>query len=878
MGSPGARSGASRRSRWIGAAVATAIVVAICAVLLAFAKATLDDVTTDAAEPGTHTSGAAGTGRAPTPELDARIDVAHGRGGDAGDETRLPKTPDGDASSGVVITIASSPVGPETPDDVAASANEDTGSAGAVSTRGTVAGPGDATTRSGSRARRAGDRADPDRVLDVRVVASETGKPLRDAVIDVTTTDGVPRRARADYRGLASFVVPAAGTVGIEAKSPGRLRRRIKAASVPVANQPYGIELVRGVVVKGTVTDARGPVRGATIRAFDRVALFASLPYGPDPQDIETTTSDARGSYRLDCIPRGVNCTLLVDAPDHATAQDYVEAQPDVDYSVRRDVRMAAAVPLVGEVRDHEDRPVAGAAVYALWPRIGEMFGETRFGRRDEDAEELGMLDFLGRARLGEAPLPWRAFTDEAGRFRIFVSESTTKSSLIAMHSVHGRSKPTVERAPRDGAGTLVLRGRVRAEFLLLDERGNAADGMSVTPYFPWERWSVGPRASGRYGVADMEEGPIAVNVSGPAGAPGTYVGRRVDADTLLWRCHLRDPATWRGVLTDDRGQHLKGARVSAGPVRTTTDEQGQFELAGVHPRETWIDATADGHIRESKKVDPKRTGRIVIQLVREATLRLQLVLPRDRAPPTWFRVWTLEGQYDDPVVIDDFAWDDGLVELPAVAKGWKYMVFVPGSFVLTGDVTAEPGAVEDRGKVELTAARSVVGDVVDEAGVPVGGASIGLVLVGNEPWKDAIPEREVETAADGSFALDLVSPTAACEYTVSAPGFATTPQRCPAGELGLNVVVIGRGRLFQGRWMTPNWRDVHVRLLGKNDETYARVRIRRDGGFDAEVPLRPHAVELLGGPAPDAKVVIRAEVPETFRDGDVFLIPDAPR
>ena len=712
-------------------------------------------------------------------------------------------------------------------------------------------------------------------VLVIRVVAAEDRQPLRDADVQVCATDAVERRIHTDYTGRATFTVTGGSAVDVEAKAVGRVRVRREGVLPPAPDAPVEIALERGVIVQGTVRSEEGDIlREASVTAFLTEPYLAALPYDADPRPVETTTTGARGAYRLDCIPRGVACVLVVESAGGVAARYALEPQPDPDYVVRLDATVEAGVPLEGTVLNAAREPVEGAWVFAD--------RETRLGLRwlwrnmsRDDMSEVDLLMQVDDARRDVEMPRFRARTGPDGAFRLTVPQRWERVRALAMHASAGRSACAHVADPARERTTLVLRGRVRAVFEVTTPDRKPAVGAVIQPYFAWERWTAPPMKPGLYGPADMDDGAVVVRAAGAVEAPGVYGGRRIAADTIRWRVLLERGATWSGQVRDDRESPVPGATVTAGERVSVTDEDGKFELRGVHPEVDWIEARAPGHAPDGEEVSHGEARSIQLTLPRAAAVRATLRLPAAAAVPTWRRVWTGTDGWGEVPWTDEFAWREGSVGFEEWDPGEEVLaVFVPGYEVVVLNVQVAPGGAADLGEIRLFPATHVRGVVVDEAENPVAGAEVALRVRGKAPWREMIPERTVDTDARGEFEIEVNAPEHPSELLVLADGFLPLPQAVDGPPGVAQKVVLRAPRLFRGRLARELGKWLRARLEGPAGEVYAQVPVRADGTFEAEVPLVPRTVVVVSWSPWYEKDVQRATVPDGLAEGEVFVLP----
>jgi protocatechuate 3,4-dioxygenase beta subunit len=132
----------------------------------------------------------------------------------------------------------------------------------------------------------------------------------------------------------------------------------------------------------------------------------------------------------------------------------------------------------------------------------------------------------------------------------------------------------------------------------------------------------------------------------------------------------------------------------------------------------------------------------------------------------------------------------DGALELPGVPAGIKVRVVVssPGWRTVTiEDVVVDAGAVKDLGTIGLEKALPATGRVLDPAGKPFPGATVGAVSSENAPRFDLRrlgemflrePDWKAKTVTDreGAFALDALG-AGSWRLVATAPGFAPSDE-----------------------------------------------------------------------------------------------------
>jgi hypothetical protein len=221
------------------------------------------------------------------------------------------------------------------------------------------------------------------RMADLRVLAAETGAPLRDATASLyfppdaiycgNFEDSVDIGWHADREGRLRFPIPRDGRFVIRVRSPGRsgrdLRWRLPEGDVEL--KPLG-------ALAGRVRFTGGkPAAGVRVEAATGWA-------GETPHEKRATTTDADGRFRIEGLASAVHHVLVesvADGPSIARLMRDIEV-PDASV----DLVVTASPAIEGRVIDVRGRPVVGALV--------------RASRRGEVWERETCTDAKGRFRL----------------------------------------------------------------------------------------------------------------------------------------------------------------------------------------------------------------------------------------------------------------------------------------------------------------------------------------------------------------------------------------------------------------------------------------------------------------------------------------------
>jgi hypothetical protein len=109
------------------------------------------------------------------------------------------------------------------------------------------------------------------------------------------------------------------------------------------------------------VLSTAGSVFGTVVDADDHPVAGATLSVLGVPWSVPDTSTDAQGAFRLTAVPREATFLLAVAPGYRATRAPLPHRDDQSDREVR--VRLAAAPPVAGEVRDSDGQPTRAAVV-----------------------------------------------------------------------------------------------------------------------------------------------------------------------------------------------------------------------------------------------------------------------------------------------------------------------------------------------------------------------------------------------------------------------------------------------------------------------------------------------------------------------------------
>lgn len=668
-----------------------------------------------------------------------------------------------------------------------------------------------------------------DTLVDGAVIALErAAAPL---IVRVRESDGrpatgVPVGVRPPVPGPL-LRTDAGGTVVLDHLPPGLVVVDLNSAerSGPVARYVAGTDRDVTMVldppyeITGRAVDGAGAgLGGARVRAFGPVDIGAAPPADPA----------GRFTWRGPAVAR---LALRVEARGHAPVR--LEVEPPARGALRVDlgdvVLRAAGATVVGRVDAARIEPDA-------WVQV-------------EPEAAAVVRELFGAGHVLDAPRRVPLAAD--GTFEI-----------------------------ADVEVDLPLRVGVRGAGVPLDQRVVASPGERVEVHLaPPAGWALHgrvlePGGAGRAGVALLVSGsprdgdqPQDDDRVALTGADGSFVVRGLGQRTVFLRAYVPgfrsllarvrfplergldltlEPAIHdaarrlRGVVEDERGRPLAGVTVRAAGIEGTTGEDGAFVLDGVESLAPAIDLqfgyepgtpgdAAGLALRVLPRSERVVTGGEPLRLLLPASgsLRLEARDGLSNEPLPFVQVF-VRSTRDGRILVDrGFALAEGRLALPSLpAEGLELALFAPGRR-WTGTAIVPPGGERDLGVVALHRGARVVGQVVDEGGVPVAGARVGLFDRG---WQsrgaDAVGEREqlfrrTVTDADGRFALEgLGAPRPhplrafreAVDLAVGAPGRAPAMVRVDLGREappgGYEVKVTLERGAFLGLDLTEAGRD----------------------------------------------------------------------
>jgi protocatechuate 3,4-dioxygenase beta subunit len=601
---------------------------------------------------------------------------------------------------------------------------------------------------------------------------------------------------------------PAAAASGASRASPAGAR-----GSEPRALPPPQGELS----IRGEVRGPAGPIAGAIVTATTTAGddVLSELPCqcgnecgrkllecgcgeaagqlmelvrerrGEAPP-VARATTDAGGRFVLEGLADGA---FAVWAESRAGAGVVQGVRGGTDGLL---VGISGGVDIAGSVSGEGGKGIAGALVTAIYARHSRFF------------EVLTAAD--GSFSLGPLPEgPYTVVASAAGllpeRERVTGSRAGVRLELAA---------------PRAIAGT-VLSG------------GQAAAGATVALHGEHKRAEARSDAEGRFAFQGLRPGEYELRASEGAGVAQESVEVPKGKDVAGVRLALRSGVELEGVVVDDAGAPVAGARVTADQIApvphgdvgaTRTDPSGRFRLGPLDSGELVLRAKRDGFLLdEAVHVTALANASARIVLRRAQRIAGTVVDPEGK-PVADVRIAARPNRGREARRREEasaHSGEAGTFTLD-VAGGEYELVAAHEDFKEATVAVRSP----DRGvTIRLDRGASLEGDVLDEEGAPVAGAEVSII-----PASRSDPKRSwkgTTTTRGGKFRIAGLD-----------PGPVRVLARKPR---------IGEGEFFQS---VQGDATAEIPATGT-----ARVSIR----FDRGLSIGGAVVGPDGAPVPNARV-----------------------
>jgi hypothetical protein len=390
---------------------------------------------------------------------------------------------------------------------------------------------------------------------------------------------GDPWLSRSDGTFVLTPVTP--GSVQVIARHPAYL----EGISEPLTLKPGGegevrIVLKRGGLLEGRVLEHdRTPVAGARVEVTAVSGLTHRITY---------TAED--GSFAFPSLPLDVIVSVArPEAPSHIVERFTIDVPPDA----RREIDIILRPlrhPVIIRVSDDRGYPLDGVEVKVTSLEPDEAMQTTLFTDDGGEAE-------LGMAR--ELPL-----------------------RVVLLRREHGPVVAEIDPAP--ARIELVMEAALAAQGTVLGGRGRV-DGATLVLTTPTGVQHARSDGDGDFRFDGLAPGPAQLLITAPGFVP---LEREVSIDgdsrraVDLGRFELKAGGSVRGVVVDERGDPIAGARVAVGRVPTylpvgplplgvvATDSEGRFALADVEPGTIDIEAYKNGYERHAAEGITVHAGR----------------------------------------------------------------------------------------------------------------------------------------------------------------------------------------------------------------------------------------------------------------------------
>jgi hypothetical protein len=309
-------------------------------------------------------------------------------------------------------------------------------------------------------------------------------------------------------------------------------------------------------------------------------------------------------------------------------------------------------------------------------------------------------------------------------------------------------------------------------------------------------------KEDGRYELPALPPGDYLVWATFQRESSAVFGPVRVDGQSQV-DLELLPSASLEGVVIDAQTREpLEHATVSSTAGATVTDHAGRFHFDVLPAGETWIEATATGHLKRTTWLGlPGAHPHSGLTMALDPSARIEGRVVRGTASVAGAQVWgeaqvsERAGQVCGPVTSSadgSFALEcaDGPLQLAAAGQS--------GSRVEGPRVHGEAGKTRSGVRIELGEELNVDGIVMAQD-APLPGASVTLF--------DARSQRQVNGAVSGPDGKFHVPGVAVGSYVVQVSAGATNAQVGPFEQTGEGIpwtVVVPKGGTLSGRVEPP--------------------------------------------------------------------------
>jgi Carboxypeptidase regulatory-like domain/PDZ domain len=392
------------------------------------------------------------------------------------------------------------------------------------------------------------------------------------------------------------------GELTLHPVTPGRIRvvahhpGYVEGTSEPVDLAPGGtaevkIVLRKGGTLEGRVVEHDGtPARGARIQVL---SLFSSL------ERITYTADD--GSFAFAALPsRVIVMVARADALSHVVARETF----DIPAERRREVEIVLPEP-----RD----PVTLRVT-------------------DERGYPVERVEIHTSSLEADAPLVNTSFSDDEGEATILDARGLPLRIVLTRRG-YGATVAEIVDAP---ARIELALATATAVVGLVESRYGPIAGAAVTVLVPAGRRTAKSDEEGAFRIEDLASGAARLLVVAAGHVPderNVQIESDGTRDHDLGRIELIEGGTVRGIVLDEEGEPIVGARVALGRVPTylplgelpigvaASGRDGRFSLPDVEPGPASVEAYRVGFGRGHADVEVRareETGEITIELIED--------------------------------------------------------------------------------------------------------------------------------------------------------------------------------------------------------------------------------------------------------------------
>jgi protocatechuate 3,4-dioxygenase beta subunit len=563
---------------------------------------------------------------------------------------------------------------------------------------------------------------------------------------------------------------------------------------------PGTITLAPGQALQGRVVNQDGggiPLAGVSISNWKKGFL-------------RQVVAQVDGRFTVARLPAG-DLWVSAEAPGFTFGQ---EVEIDLTQPLTRAIELVGTSKVVieGVVKDSENHPVAGAVVYAL-----------------EDS-----LPFV----LG---LPWQrfklhAYTNCNGRFALSLPPSTQRRRLIAVRpglslGVSAWLEPTPSRRET----TVVVSTDLHLNGQVLNEDGEPVGGVGVAAVTAGRLNDVvstasyrPPRSRVHYLYRTAPDGTFELPL-----IAGQYdlifersgyllesvVNVSVKKDGVPVLATLHRPVTLAGRVLRSDGEPIARTELSAigensDKRNTRTDEDGRFRVTNLRKGPYEVKAV-DLESKAEASVGAVAPGpELVIVLPETFTVTGRVVDQVTGKPIPGAEVHPLAADRLDMQDLQVTTDDDGRFEVKGLEAGRYHLVVKAKGYVKeeTREVNVGCGFAPEDLEIALDPGLQLAGQVVDESGNLVPGATVEAIGLDHRGWREDEHNVLAEGLSDpsGLFSLRGLEPS---EILLKAKkeGMAPDSQVVKIdGDRDDLVLTLGQGLELSGQVQDPDGSPVH--------------------------------------------------------------------